>query len=320
VYNSNGKPPKINAPWAVSQPNGNKRENCLTTFKLDNNPRPMWYDRSCLQRNGYKFMCECNVPAPTTTTTAKTQQNSQQSSNKNSGLWKPNSDNEECGTRISLTNIVGGKTAKRGDYPFIALIGYDPPLAPGSDIFYTCGGSLINKHYVLTAAHCIETVNGRPVEVVLGEHRVDTDPDCSRDGKCSPPKITRGIKEIIMHESYDEEPAFNHDIALIRLDQEVPLNSEDPKNSWVLPVCLPWAKDDFYRKQLPDGEKATVAGWGRNVRKKTEQTIRRVNRNRVNVKLLLSVEVPIANGKCGTGDEIEIDTRRQICAGGEEGK
>ena len=50
-----------------------------------------------------------------------------------------------------------------------------------------------------------------------------------------------------MHESYDDEPAFNHDIALIRLDQEVPLNSEDPKNSWVLPVCLPWAKDDFYR-------------------------------------------------------------------------
>ena len=82
---------------------------------------------------------------------------------KNSGLWKPNSDNEECGTRISLTNIVGGTTAKRGDYPFIALIGYDPPQVSGSDIFYTCGGSLINKHYVLTAAHCIDTGNGRPV-------------------------------------------------------------------------------------------------------------------------------------------------------------
>ena len=97
------------------------------------------------------------------TTTTATQQNSQQSSNKNSGLWKPNSTIEECGTRISLTNIVGGTTAKRGDYPFIALIGYDPPQLSGSEIFYTCGGSLINKHYVLTAAHCIETGNGRPV-------------------------------------------------------------------------------------------------------------------------------------------------------------
>ena len=84
-------------------------------------------------------------------------------------------------------------------------------------------------------------------EVVLGEHRVDTDPDCSGDGKCSPPKITRGIKEIITHEGYDEESNYKHDIALIRLDQEVTLNSEDAANSWVLPVCLPWAKDDSYR-------------------------------------------------------------------------
>ena len=52
-------------------------------------------------------------------------------------------------------------------------------------------------------------------EVVLGEHRVDTDPDCSGDGKCSPPKITRGIKEIITHEGYDSESNFKHDIALI---------------------------------------------------------------------------------------------------------
>merc|ERR1711971_800211 len=245
---------------------------------------------------------------------------SQQTSNKNSGLWKPNSDNEECGTRISLSNIVGGTTAKRGDYPFIALLGYDPQQVSGSDIFYTCGGSLINKHYILTAAHCIETGNGRPVEVVLGEHRVDTDPDCSRDGKCSPPKITRGIKEIIMHEGYDEDSNYKHDIALIRLDQEVTLNSEDAKNSWVLPVCLPWAKDSFYRDQVPDGEEATVAGWGRTVRKASSSSTRRLIRNKVNVKVLQSLKVPIANGKCGPGAPIEIDTRRQICAGGEKGK
>ena len=84
-------------------------------------------------------------------------------------------------------------------------------------------------------------------EVVLGEHRVDTDPDCSGKGQCSPPKITRGIKEIITHEGYDEKSNYKHDIALIRLDQEVTLNSEDPANSWALPVCLPWAGDSTYR-------------------------------------------------------------------------
>ena len=110
-----------------------------------------------------QFLSKFHPFTAITTTTTKTQQKSQQSSNKNSGLWKPNSDNEECGTRISSSNIVGGITAKRGDYPFIALIGYDPQQISGSDIFYTCGGSLINKHYVLTAAHCIETGNGRPL-------------------------------------------------------------------------------------------------------------------------------------------------------------
>ena len=50
-----------------------------------------------------------------------------------------------------------------------------------------------------------------------------------------------------MHEGYDPESAFKHDIALIRLDQEVTLNSEDAGNSAVMPVCLPWAKDSIYR-------------------------------------------------------------------------
>ena len=86
-------------------------------------------------------------------------------------------------------------------------------------------------------------------EIVLGEHRTDTDPDCAsktNGGKCSPPKISRGIKEIIIHESYTKK-GFKNDIALIRLDQEVTLYSEDAGTSAVMPICLPWDKDDFYR-------------------------------------------------------------------------
>ena len=86
---------------------------------------------------------------------------------KDSGLWKPEGDKDECGKSISGTLIVGGREAKIGQFPWMALLGYDPSAVSGSEIFYLCGGSVINKHYVLTAAHCINTENGFPMYVQL---------------------------------------------------------------------------------------------------------------------------------------------------------
>ena len=49
------------------QPNGNTIENCLTTFKLNNDDEPLWFDRPCIENDlldepGHKFMCEFNLP------------------------------------------------------------------------------------------------------------------------------------------------------------------------------------------------------------------------------------------------------------------
>lgn len=71
-------------------------------------------------------------------------------------------------------------------------------------------------------------------EVVLGELRIDTDPDCTNDGRsCAPRKINREIKtddQIIVHENYQPGSQTQaNDIALIRLNEPVPLYDDDPK-------------------------------------------------------------------------------------------
>jgi secreted trypsin-like serine protease len=131
--------------------------------------------------------------------------------------------------------VQGGADTTIEEYPFIVSIRY-----PSKS--HKCGGSLISREWVLTAAHCVQKDVG---SIQYGSTRID------RNGK-----NVVGVEKIIYHERFNVEGRLENDIAVIKLSRPVELNGE------VGIVKLP---SPFQRtsNEYP----ATIVGWGTNVTK-----------------------------------------------------
>ena len=123
-------------------------------------------------------------------------------------------------------------------------------------VFYDCGGSLINRRYVITAAHCFDK-GSKPksfAEVVLGDHNLATNPDCVKlNGKLNCPnkpvqRFYMTDEDAKIHEGWDRGKLKENgnDIALVRLPKPAYTMFEIGSGVHVAPVCLPWG-------ELPNG-------------------------------------------------------------------
>ncbi|TYC13787.1 serine protease [Actinomadura syzygii] len=108
------------------------------------------------------------------------------------------------------TNIIGGEDATE-PYSFMVSLQDDPRG-------HFCGGSLITDRWVVTAAHCVETLRPGDLRLRIGSLRKD-------EGGS-----VRGVDRIVVHPDRTET---TFDAALVRLDQPVanapvPLDARQP--------------------------------------------------------------------------------------------
>uniref|UniRef100_A0A182MDL9 CLIP domain-containing serine protease n=1 Tax=Anopheles culicifacies TaxID=139723 RepID=A0A182MDL9_9DIPT len=158
----------------------------------------------------------------------------------------------KCGLHLS-DRIYGGQTTNIDEFPWTALIEYQ--REDGRFSFH-CGGVIVNERYIVTAASCVYDIpqNFKPHRVRLGEWDLSSASDCE-DDICSIAPIDVDIEKIIVHSSYDsKDKNHNHDIALIRLNQDINYSTT------VRPLCLPLSTSIRSRKHA--GFTSYVAGWG----------------------------------------------------------
>ncbi|KAG5262875.1 hypothetical protein AALO_G00279910 [Alosa alosa] len=138
-----------------------------------------------------------------------------------------------CGQAPLNDRIVGGQDAKAGAWPWMAS------LHRGS---HFCGGSLITKDWVMTAAHCFPSTSTAGLVVYLGRQ--------DQEGSVNPNMVSSKVLSIIKHPSYNDITK-NNDIALLRLATSVTFTS------YIRPVCLAAADSTF-----DSGTKTWITGWG----------------------------------------------------------
>ncbi|XP_049813643.1 trypsin-7-like [Schistocerca nitens] len=187
-----------------------------------------------------------------------------------------------CGVPNRRQRIVGGNVTRVNEFPWVAALSRRGK-------FY-CGGTLISRHHVLTAAHCVDGLRSQDILVTLGEH--------DRGVQNESASLERGVADWQRHDNFSIF-TFNHDIALIRLDKPVDFGTS------VRPACLPVDNTADYTDRV-----AIVTGWGRvEERKPTSATLRKV-------------AVPIMSmEKCRrAGYPSERITDNMICAGYPQGK
>ncbi|KAM8969105.1 polyserase-2-like [Sarcophilus harrisii] len=210
----------------------------------------------------------------------------------------------ECGQPLHRDRIVGGSDASLGKWPWHVSVS-----RKGKQL---CGGTLISKSWVLSAAHCVMSSHSlslippQQFTVAVGLNSLRSlmqDPDLS-DGTLQRVKVA----DILVHENYSK-PVHGNDIALLHLAE--PINFTD----YVRPICLPRANHSF-----PHGASCWATGWG-DVQEKEPQAIESgLILQQVELKIIGPKECQCLFNYKGPFNKTRKVLPIMLCAGYKEGK
>jgi secreted trypsin-like serine protease len=138
--------------------------------------------------------------------------------------------------------VVGGAPVPNGDYSFVASLG-DVRLGATAYGRHFCGGSLIDRNSVLTAAHCVKGTPNWPLRVVVGRTVLS-----GGGGQA------RRVARISIHPKFRGFASLTHDAAVLTLKKPV-------RN--IAPIRLSGTAQNPLERP---GRPATIAGWGNTIK------------------------------------------------------
>jgi len=134
--------------------------------------------------------------------------------------------------------IVGGVVANANSWPAQALLYIK--TSGGTSM---CGGTLIKRNVVLTAAHCTTTLIGSNYQIYLGAH--------DRTKLTATGVFRTTVSRVIVHSGYSSRTMQN-DIAILILSQPAPLSAR------IQIACLPSLSSTFPSSNID----SWIVGWG----------------------------------------------------------
>lgn len=137
---------------------------------------------------------------------------------------------------LSDSKIINGVASAPHKWPWLVSI--------RKKNSHTCGGSLISKQFVLTAAHCLNGASTDSLKIVVGLDAID-DYNSTQ---------IYGVEKYFVNNLFNFDKFYDgNDIAVIKLLKPVELSDS------VQLICMP----SYNQIDSVKGAWATIAGWGR---------------------------------------------------------